>query len=96
MTLEEEFKKSEVGNWILHNGEVLGDIPELTDWFKSYLKDVLQSVKLKEKQYPNPQTKSGVLPAVSYVVKDREAWGYNQALSDQEAKIREELTKRGI
>lgn len=65
---------------------------EMKDWFKSYLKDFAESVKL-EKEHGKSLFDIGSEFATP---RDYRRIGYNIAVSDQEAKIAQALKERGI
>lgn len=92
-TLDEEF--NEKFGWLEHGGK--RDADNIKAWFKFYLLNFAESVRLKEKyeerQISCPERKGGC--AVFHIEKFADE-KYNQALSDQQTKISEELKKRGL
>lgn len=85
MTFAEELKE--------YTKNTPGDILNYVDWFKSYLKDFAESVKLEEKEdyligrNTDPEGQSYEMG---------EQIGYNQAKAELDSKIQEQLTNRGI
>jgi hypothetical protein len=89
MTLSEEFDKEfpiDDADYDLTSG-LVGK--EMKNWFKSYILSLMKSVKGDKAEKDQGR----------YEVSDigNSYWtGYNQALSNQEARIAEELKKRGM
>jgi len=91
MTLDEEFNKKFPAdeNAYIQSGTTYA----IQTWFKSYLKDVLESVKLEDATEADGWE---MLRLRDCCPGDDAAAGYNQALIDTQAKIVEELKRRGI
>lgn len=68
---------------------------DIKAFYKSYILSLMESVKLKEEAGISKSDYAGAETAEDYYNNGHQD-GYNQALSDQEAKIAEELARRGI
>ena len=93
MTLDEEFTKFQPRHGVGCTCLLCGWQQPTVYWFKCYLQDFASSLRTEKKELrPNFDESTNKLAQVQ----NCEIRGYNQALSDQEAKIVEELKARGI
>lgn len=89
-TLDEEFNKWYEANTGI---ESKPHPKRILDWFKSYLKGFLESVKLEERKIKEGSD----LPNLDYDFTEYDVdYSYNSAIRNQQAKIAEELKNRGI
>lgn len=90
-TIDEEFKKDLVEGF--QTDGFYPDGQEVLEWFKSYLKNFADSVKLDRKPFEQNGEK---YPDARWQKENYGAQQYNQALTHHRAKIAKELIASGL